>query len=104
MFGINKVHFGEINAANELECAKRKIAKTGIHIDEEAAQKLLRDSYIDDIFSGGKESTVNRMVGEKQLDGSRAPGTMSEILNIGGFRVKEFVVEGDPDQNEEGLY
>ena len=102
-FGINRVHFGEVNAANELECAKVKVCKIGEHIDGEAARKLISDSYVDDIFSGGKSSSVNRMVGEKLADGSRAPGTVSSILAVGGFRVKEFVVEGDSDQSENNL-
>ena len=102
-YGINKVHFGEINAANELECAKVKVAKLGEFIDEEASRKLIRDSYVDDIFSGGSAATVERLVGSKLSDGSRGMGTMSEILSIGGFAVKEYVVEGDPDQKEENL-
>ena len=68
-FGINKVHFGESNAANELECAKVKVAKLGEVIDSEAARKLIRDSFVDDIFSGGTISSVERMVGKnKQMD------------------------------------
>ena len=102
-FGINKVHFGESNAANERECAKVKVAKMGENIDREAAHKLIRDSFVDDIFSGGSISSVDRMVGKKQADGSRSLGTMSQILNIGGFVVKEFVVEGDLDQADSNL-
>ena len=102
-FGINKVHFGESNAANELECAKLKVARMGEYIDSEASHKLIRDSFVDDIFSGGSLSSVERMVGVRQADGSRATGTMSEKLKIDGFVVKEFVVEGDLAQADSNL-
>ena len=70
-YEINRVHFGEANAANELKCAKIKIAKLGESIDEKAAKKLIKDSYVDDLISGGSQSSVERMVGKKMSDGVR---------------------------------
>ena len=102
-YGINKVHFGESNAANELECAKIKVAKLGESIDREASRKLVRDSFVDDIFSGGSSISVERMVGRRSDDGSRSDGSMGKILLLGGFKVKEFIVEGDPAKNGSNL-
>ena len=96
-------HFGEGNAANELECAKIKVARLGEKIDEEASKKLIRDSFVDDIFSGGTADSVERMVGKRMCDGSRSDGSMTKILKLGGFTVKEFVVEGDSKQGESNL-
>ena len=42
------------------------------------------------------------MVGTKQEDGSY-DGTISQILALGNFKVKEFVVEYDMDQPDENL-
>ena len=101
-YGIDCVHFGNGPAACQLEVAKQKVADLGRHIDEEAAEKMIEDSYVDDNFSGGDPVAVNRMVGKKQPDGNY-DGTISKILDIGGFKVKEIVVEGDMDQPDENL-
>ena len=101
-YGIDAVHFGDGPAACQLEVSKQKVGDLGRHIDEEAADKMIEDSYVDDNFSGGEPEAVARMVGIKQPDGNY-DGTISEILDIGGFKVKEIVVEGDMDQPDENL-
>ena len=82
--------------------SKRKLASLGHNIDEEAATKLVRDSYVDDNFSGGDDYAVQRMVGERLPNGDYS-GTISRILALGGFKVKEFVIEGDENQPDENL-
>ena len=81
---IDRVHFGDRPAACELEVSKKKIAKLGEFIDPEASIKLIQDSYVDDIFSGGKQESINRMVGVKDEEGNYS-GTMSKILSLGGY-------------------
>ena len=98
-FAIDCVHFGDRPAACQLEISKKKIAELGEQIDPEAAKKLVQDSYVDDIFSGGGVDEIQRMVGVKDSDGNYS-GTISRILALGGYKVKEFVIEGD---GEEGI-
>ena len=48
-------------------------------------------------------SSVERMVGSRNSDGSREEGTLSKILSLGGFSDKEFVVEKEINQKESNL-
>ena len=43
-----------------------------------------------------------RMVGKKDEDGNY-DGTLSKIFALGGFKVKQFVVEGDMEQDDDNL-
>ena len=99
---IDRVHFGDKPAACQLEVSKRKIAKLGESIDPIASAKLIEDSYVDDGFSGGTEEEISRMVGSQDKLGNYN-GTLSQILALGGYQVKEFVIEGDLQQSEENL-
>ena len=101
-FAIDTVHYGDRPAACQLEVSKKKIAKLGESIDPEAARKLVEDSYVDDGFSGGKVADIQRMVGTKDSDGNYS-GTLSQILALGGYKVKEFVIEGDMSQADKNL-
>ena len=102
VYGIDRVHFGDVPAACFLEISKKKTAELGKDIDEVAARKLIEDTYVDDGFTGGNAETVKRIVGEKGEDG-KYDGTLSQILRIGGFEVKEIVVEGDMSQSDHNL-
>ena len=101
-YAIDRVHFGDRPAACQLEVSKKKIAELGVSIDEDAAQKLIEDTYVDDGFTGGEDEDVKRMVGNKDADGN-FDGTISRILNLGGYSVKDFVVEGDMEQSDHNL-
>ena len=101
-YAIDRVHFGDQSAACQLEVAKRKIAELGRHIDPEAADKIIHDTYVDDSPSGGSQEAVMRMVGKKDEDGNY-DGTLSKIFALGGFKVKQFVVEGDMEQDDDNL-
>ena len=100
-FAIDRVHFGDISAACQLEVSKSKTSDLGKDIDPQAAQKIDEDTYVDDGVTGGKPEDVERMVGIRGSDGKHHGGTISKILALGNFAVKEFVVGGDADQAEE---
>ena len=68
-FAIDRVHFGDVGAACQLEVSKKKVAEMGKHIDNEASKKIVEDSYVDDTPSGGDKATVERMVGKQDADG-----------------------------------
>ena len=57
---------------------------------------------MDDGFTGGKAADIERMVGTKDTEGNYN-GTMSNILALGVYRVKEYVIEGDMDQADKNL-
>ena len=101
-FAIDRVHFGDRPAACQLEVSKRKKAKLGVSIDPVASAKLIEDSYVDDGFSGGNDDDIKRMVG-KQDEENNYDGTLSQILALGGYKIKEFVVEGDTSQSDNNL-
>ena len=63
---------------------------------------VIEDTYVADGFTGGNAETVKRIVGEKGEDG-KYDGTLSQILRIGGFEVKEIVIEGDMSQSDHNL-
>ena len=55
------------------------------HIDVEAAKKIRKDSYMDDVATG-----------DKSIEGvNRLKKSISEILLKGGFHMKGFVTSGD---------
>ena len=102
-FAIDRVHFGDVSAACQLEVSKAKTADLGRDIDPQAVQKIIEDTYVDDGVTGGNPEDVRRMVGIRGSDGKHHGGTISKILAKGNFSVKEFVVGGDADQAEENL-
>ena len=65
--------------------------------------KLIQDSYVDDIFSGGKQESINRMVEVKDEEGNYS-GNMSKILSSLAFahlresilRFQNLIVQGPP--------
>ena len=99
---IDCAHFGDRPAACQLEISTRKIAKLGEDIDKEASTKLIQDSYVDDGFSGGSKESIDRMVGT-QDPGGKYNGTLSQIMALGGYEIKEFVIEGDLAQGDKNL-
>ena len=101
-FGIDRVHFGDVTAACQLECSKKLLADLGRHIDEEASQVIEQDMYVDDGVSGSDPADVDRMVGKIQ-DNGNYDGTLSQILALGNFAIKEFVLSGDQSQKDENL-
>ena len=62
---MDRVHFGDVSAACQLEVSKKKIAELGRDTDNEAVEKIIRDTYVDDGATGGSKEAVDRMVGVK---------------------------------------
>ena len=58
---------------------------------EKDAAKLARDSYVDDITTGGWEKDVQRMLGDKDKETGRNNGTISELCNNVGLKLKSIV-------------
>ena len=98
-FAFDVVHFGDLPAANLLELARDITADAGFNIDKEAAEKIKRDSYVDDCVTGGSFDSVKRMKGLKLEDGSFS-GSMTRILNIGKLRIKTMVSPGEQDRDQ----
>ena len=101
-FAFDTVAFGDLPAANFLEIGRDLTADAGMDIDEEAAEKIKRDSYVDDNISGGSFEAVERMKGHKLGDGSFS-GTMTQILNLGKLKLKTIVSTGETDEDAKAL-
>ena len=99
-FGHTCVGFGDKPASNALEHGKNKAADAGEHIDPVAAEKIRRDMYVDDGGSGGTTEEIDKMVGNVTVteDGKFSyDGTVTQILDIVGFKIKLFVRSGETD-------
>ena len=101
-FALDRVHFGDAPAGTQLEVGKDIVADAGWDIDEEAAQRIKDDVYVDDVLSGGDEDQVARFVGVKQDDGNY-DGTFSKILALGNFKIKAFAISGQKKTDESDL-
>ena len=95
-FGFVVVAFGDKPAGEFLELGKGLCADAGKNIDPDAAERIKRDSYVDDHVTGGSEAEVRRMRGDHLADGSYT-GTISRILGLGNLKVKVMVTSGETD-------
>ena len=86
-YGTNVVQFGDKPAAAIAGVALRKTATLYKAIHEEAAEKIIRDSYVDDIATGTENDDITSADSLKQ--------GIIEILAQGGFKLKGFVTSGD---------
>ena len=91
VFGIETVNFGDKPAAAIATIAVRKTAETYFDMNPEAAEKIINDSYVDDIATGV----------DKIEDVEPLKEAIQEILSRGGFPIKGFVSTGD--KSEESL-
>ena len=99
---FDKVHFGDLCAACQLEVGVGKTAECGRDINPKAADKLKDDRYVDDGLTGGSTDEVKQLVGEKQSDGSY-DGDLAKILKKGGFKIKALLVGGQEPNEESDL-
>ena len=95
-YGFDCTAFGDIPAAVQLEVGKRLCAEAGVDIDEEASERIIRDTYVDDGATGGSTGQVERFRGKKDKD-EKYDGTIPEILGLGGLEVKAMMVSGEED-------
>ena len=84
-YGIQRVMFGDKPAAAISSAAIQETADLYKHIDEESAEKIKRDTYVDDITTGA----------DSKEDTAKLKENMTEILSKGGFKMKGFVMSGD---------
>lgn len=87
-FGTEKVMFGDKPAAAICATAIAQTAERFRDIDEEAAAKISKDIYVDDITTGASDVT----------EATKLKENISKILSKGGFRVKGFIMSGDSSQ------
>ena len=67
-------------------------------MDKVVAIAISEDTYVDDGATGGDEETVMRMIGDVLIneDGSLSySGTLSQIFEKGGFKLKMIVRSGE---------
>ena len=98
-YGFTCVAFGDRPAAAQLELAKKKSAQAGNNVDPITANKLIKDSFVDDGITGGSLQEVREMKGARD-DNGKYTGTVQEILDYGGFQVKVMVASGDNDDQD----
>ena len=61
------------------------------------ACKLKRDSYVDDIHTGGSQKDVDRMMGIRDSKSGQYTGTISKLLNNVRLSLKTLVQSGSTD-------
>ena len=89
---------GDKPAANGLELIIEKAAEVGSTIDKEAAEKLEKDHFADDVCSGGSKDQVERMRGNVIIDEKGAlkyDGTIPKILDLVSFSAKAIIISGE---------
>ena len=89
------VSFGDRPAAVLLEICIRKTVDLFGTIDPEAALKILKDRFVDDLASGGNRSQVERYMGNEDEETLQCDGTMPSILRKGGLTLKVMVPGGE---------
>jgi hypothetical protein len=85
VFKTNTVNFGDKAAGCIAVTAVRETADLYKHIDNDAADQLKHDSYVDDTASGA--DTKNEAV--------KISDHMDKIVNLGGFKFKKTTMTGD---------
>ena len=84
-YGFERVTFGDKPAGAICAAAVHLIADTYSHIDEDAAMKIKRDGYMDDITTG---ADTKARISEMETN-------IGTILKKGNFTPKGFVKSGD---------
>ena len=87
-YGVNRVMFGDRPAAAICSVAIRETAEIYKSIDEDAAEKIKNDTYVDDITTGTDDKNEIPVLKEN----------ITAILAKGGFKIKGFVESGDDSE------
>ena len=98
-YGYASATFGDVSAGLVLEVAKRRVVNLGEDLDPMAAQQIKDNTFVDDSVLGGEEHDVKRMRGERTETGYS--GTVAQILQKGGMKVKFMAITGTQDDEEE---
>ena len=67
------------------------------HVDIVAAGKVNKDSFVDDISSGGTKEECFRFKGMEDPETLACDGTMPELLSCGGWTLKAMGMSGEKD-------
>ena len=97
-FAFDTVAFGDCPAGNFLELGRDLIAESGREVDPIAADRIIRDTYVDDGVTGGSEYEVTKMKGVRLEDGSYS-GTLGQILDKGKLKMKVIVTTGETNED-----
>ena len=95
-FAFQTVSFGDKPAGVYLDIVVNKTADLFQEIDPEAAKKIKKDRYVDDLATGGSSTSVQRFKGN-ELDDYKTDGTVSQILGRGSLNLKAIVTSGEDD-------
>ena len=82
--------------------ARDQTAEAGRLIDPIAADKIIKDSYVDDGVTGGSIEEVTRMKGVR-LENGKYNGTIPKILDTGKLSTKVIVTTGETDKEVTAL-
>ena len=88
-YGIETVTFGDRPAATIAAVALKETAEIHKHIDENAAQKIKDDTYVDDLLSGDENHEKAGVLKDN----------IKLILSKGNFRTHSFITSGDTAEN-----
>ena len=97
VFGYTVVSFGDTPAAALLEICLKLIIMMFYVIDPIAAERLMRDMFVDDVTSGGDVEQVMRFKGNEDPETLACDGTMPQILDGGKFKLKAIALSLEPD-------
>ena len=97
IYGFQVVSMGDNPAATFMELTKKKTTVKAKHIDKVAAKKIDKDSFVDDISTGGTEEECKRFKGKEDPVSLVCDGTMPQILSEGGLDVKAMAQSGEKD-------
>ena len=92
-FGVTKVMFGDRPAATITSVAIRETADLYKHVNEEAADKIKNDTYVDDVTTG-TDDEENIPILKRDI---------ATILHHGGMEMKGFVATGDTSEESRTL-
>ena len=92
-FGFTRAMFGDKCAAAIASEAVQETAKIYRHIDTDAADKIIEDTYVDDTATGA----------DTPEDIVRLKENIPKIMERGSFVVKGFVASGDDDEEARAL-
>ena len=93
IYGTEVVQFGDKCAAAITTVAMRETAHLFKHIDEEAADKILHESYVDDFATGAEDTAKTK----------KLTANITLILAKGGFHIKGWTMSGDTSEEHLAL-
>ena len=97
IYGFAVVSMGDTPAANFMELTKKGTAVLFKHVDIDAATKVKKDTFVDDLSSGGTKKECIRFKGAENPETLACDGTMPELLGCGGWTLKAMAMVGEKD-------